>query len=828
MHLFDLEKKTCEELYAFEDVHNLFESLNPQCSIQDLIHAVIKKTTREDYLQALLEFTNFSTLSERLVDKKSLSFDFIGKIHGWTRSSFIPTEYDSNGKIKKVIYTTRTIQADKEREESLLSITDYDERTGVYNRHAFDHDCAVIEKEGMSKYFTCLSFDVNGLNDVNQTIGIAAGDEMIVGAAECITACFGDKGKVYRIGGDEFNAFIDCSLEELTALFGRFDSVTSGWRGNLVQGLTISKGCAAHPEFPKASIRELQAKADQRMYKEKEMFYNEKGRNKNEYINDPAMFAEIMRKSYMGLVSLEFGDYTAPKLYSDDFIKSFLGFPDTYTPEQVYEEWVNRIHPDYSDSVSSAIEKVIIGNQTEVQYPWYHPKVGLIYVRSFGYRDPNYTEGVRITGFFQNVTHLLHVQKDTLTGFYTKEIFFQKADEILAENPEKNYRFFLSDIENFKIINEKHGPEVSDDLLKYLAKKLKANTPNLILTGRLSSDVLVCMQEDTGIRQSRESGLKFQEDIIKGAPIQNFIWKHGIYYTKTERNISAEIMCARARAAAKSIKGNYLVSCAVYDEAFDKLIKTQQQILDNMEDALKNKEFQVYLQPKHDLHSNRTGGAEALVRWIHPEIGFMNPGEFIPLFETNGFVKNVDRFVFEEVCRLIRRWLDEGKPVVPISVNLSRRDFEHEDLADGIMRTVDKMGIPHNLIHLEVTESAFSDNPERIAETIRALHRNGFVIELDDFGSGYSSITSLSEIEFDILKLDMSIIKKDNPNSARNVLDMCSYIVRQMKLKSVAEGVENEAQLNRLKDLGCDYIQGYYFSKPLPIEEFEKYLAKEA
>ena len=827
MHLFDLEKGTCEELYAFKEVHDFFKKFHQTYSIQELIHFIVGKTTTKDYLQPILEFTNFSTLNERLKDKKILSFDFVGTIHGWTRSSFIPTEYDAEGNIRKVIYTTRIIQNDKEREENLLAVTDYDERTGVYNRHAFEYDCAMIAKGGMSKFFTCLSFDINGLNEVNRTVGITAGDEMIIGAAQCIKACFGEKGKIYRIGGDEFNAFIDCNLEELTNLYGRFDTITSEWRGNLVKGLTISKGCAAHSEYPDLTIRELQAKADQRMYKEKEIFYNSKNREKSSYINDPAMFAEIMRKSYMGLVSMEFGDYSSPKMYIDDFIKAFLGFPEDYTQEQTYEEWVNRIHPDYSDSVSAAIEKIIIGNQTEVQYPWIHPKVGLLYIRSFGYRDPNYTNGVRITGFFQNVTHLLHVQKDTLTGFYTKETFFQKADEILAANPDKNYRFLLSDIENFKTLNEKYGTELSDKLLKYLAKQLKLKTPNLILSGRLSSDVLVCMQEDVGTKQSREDGLKFQKEIMKNAPIQNFVWKHGIYYTKTERNVSTEIMCSRARAAAKSIKGNYLVSCAVYDTEFDKLVKTQQQILDNMEDALKNNEFKVYLQPKYDLHSNKTGGAEALVRWIHPELGFMNPGDFIPLFETNGFVRNVDQFVFIEVCNIIRRWLDDGKPVVPISVNLSRRDFEHEDLADEIMRTVDEMKIPHNLIHLEVTESVFSDNPERIAETIRTLHRNGFVIELDDFGSGYSSITSLSEIEFDVLKLDMSIIKKDNPNSARNVLDMCSYIVRQMKLKSVAEGVENEAQLNRLKDLGCDYIQGYYFSKPLPVDEFEVYLAKE-
>ena len=287
-------------------------------------------------------------------------------------------------------------------------------------------------------------------------------------------------------------------------------------------------------------------------------------------------------------------------------------------------------------------------------------------------------------------------------------------------------------------------------------------------------------------------------------------------------------MCDRARLAVESIKGNYDVACALYDEKLDKFVKTKQQILENMEDALKNKEFKVYLQPKHDLRKNKTGGAEALVRWIHPVIGFMNPGDFIPVFEQNGFVKSVDEFVFREVCLMLRRWIDEGKPVVPISVNLSRRDFDSVDLAEQLLAVIEEIDIPHELIHFEVTESAFSDSPDRIANTIRKLHDEGFVIELDDFGTGYSSLTSLSEIEFDILKLDMSIIRNDNPDSPRNVLDMCNQIVKQMNLKSVAEGVETEAQLNRLKKIGCDYIQGYYFSKPLPVEDFENYLANEA
>ena len=165
---------------------------------------------------------------------------------------------------------------------------------------------------------------------------------------------------------------------------------------------------------------------------------------------------------------------------------------------------------------------------------------------------------------------------------------------------------------------------------------------------------------------------------------------------------------------------------------------------------------------------------------------------------------------------------------MPISVNLSRRDFEKPDLAEQIVAKADSFGIPHELIHIEITETIFSDNPEQTAEIIQKLHDSGFQIELDDFGTGYSSLTTLTELELDVIKLDISLIKNDKPENEKNVLNFCSQLVKMLNLQSVAEGVETAGQLERIKSLGCDYIQGYYYSKPLPVEEFERYMLKNA
>lgn len=828
MHFFDLEQGFCEEIYAFKEVHDLFKKFHEEMDIQTLIYTILENTSAKEYKKSVVEFSTFSTLQKRIAGKKSLSFDFVGEIHGWTRASFIPITYNKEGVLTEVIFVTRTIQTDKQREESLLALVDFDELTGLYNRRAFERDIDNIEKSVMTKFLTIVSFDVNGLKYTNDTFGHAAGDELIVGTAECLKNTFSSNGKIYRIGGDEFAVIIDCNVNQLFDYFGVFDTQTSVWSGKLVKDLTVSKGCAAHAEFPDLSFRELQSKADQRMYQEKEEFYKAETDASASVIETEGIIPKIMQKTNLGIVAIEYEENSAPRLHIDEYIKTFLGLNKGITPEEVYTEWISRIHPDYRDAVFAGIEKIVIGNQAEMQYPWYHPKAGLLYIRTTGYRDPSYTKGIRINGFFQNISNLIHFQKDELTGFYTKEFFFQKAEEILAANPTKHYRILISDVENFKSVNEKYGIETGDRLIKYLARSLKKIAPNLVLSGRINADRFVCLQEaDSGVKQTREEGLSIQHEIMKRSPVQNILWRHGIYYTEFDRNISVQVMCDRARIAVESIKGNYETYCAVYNEQLANKVNSQQQILDNMEEALKNEEFKIYLQPKFDLHKNKTGGAEALIRWIHPQIGFMNPGDFIPVFEKNGFVKNVDQFVFMEVCKILRRWIDEGRILVPISVNLSRRDFEQHDLAEQIIAYVDKMEIPHELIHFELTESAFSDNPEQITTVLKKLRDSGFKIELDDFGAGYSSLTTLSEIDFDVLKIDMSIIKKDNPDSSKNVLDLCSYIMKQMKIKSVAEGVENEKQMQRIREIGCDYIQGFYYSKPISVEEFEKYLQNE-
>lgn len=416
------------------------------------------------------------------------------------------------------------------------------------------------------------------------------------------------------------------------------------------------------------------------------------------------------------------------------------------------------------------------------------------------------------------------MEKDTLTGLYSKDFFFREVEHQLKTYPDEKYVMWVCDIQGLKVINEKYGIETGDEILRKLATS-RAPFEGMLICGRTEGDKLAAL--------ILESSLPFVYESTKTAdlglsfPIPNVVIKSGIYHIRNRSSLRPQGMYDRALLAMQKIKNSYGIYIAEYDDVIRKDLLVQRQVAENAENALVEHQFIVYYQPKYDLHDKCTNGAEALVRWVHPELGFMNPGVFIPLFEQNGFICKLDYYVWEEVCKSLKEWKDKGMRLVPISVNVSRRDFENEMLAENVLALLDKYGVDPSLFHVEVTESAYSDNPQRISEIIKKFHDNGFVVELDDFGAGYSSMTALSELDLDIMKLDMSLIRKDDPTSSKSVLEFSMQLAKMMQLKTVAEGVETEAQVNRISSLGGDYIQGYFYSKPLSKEAFEVYLTNE-
>ena len=424
----------------------------------------------------------------------------------------------------------------------------------------------------------------------------------------------------------------------------------------------------------------------------------------------------------------------------------------------------------------------------------------------------------------ESTAMLNSLEKDPLTGLYTKAFFFKKVEQYLFEHPKQSYLLWVSDVQGLKIINEKYGIDKGDGVLRAMAEQGVRNTPGFLFGGRIEGDKFAALMR--GMDQEVIEEIIFRNDKETPFPVPNVVVKHGIYRIERKIDITPQGMYDRAMLALQKIKSKYGVYVAEYDDELRKDLLLKQMILGSADEALAQGEFVVYFQPKHDFRTDRTCGAEGLVRWIHPDIGFMSPAVFIPLFEQNGFISKLDFYVWETVCKTLKKWEKDGVPVVPVSINVSRRDFEVAELAGKIIELVDRYELPHEMIHIEVTESAYSDNPEMIKQVVKTLHDEGFVIELDDFGTGYSSLIALSSMDLDILKLDRSIIQNDIPGSEKNILEFSMQLAKMLHLKTVAEGVETKEQMERVSALGGDYIQGYYYSKPLPPGEFASYLTK--
>ena len=418
-------------------------------------------------------------------------------------------------------------------------------------------------------------------------------------------------------------------------------------------------------------------------------------------------------------------------------------------------------------------------------------------------------------------------QYDRLTGLYSKEFFYQRVRETLRQNSGQNYYLICSDIVNFKLINDVFGVAAGDRLLCGIADMYRRYVGEGGICGHLDADRFACLLEFDDVF-TEQMFISANEEINRLQNAKNVAVKWGIYSVGNQ-NVTVEQMCDRALLAARSIKEQYGVYYAAYDDKLRDELLRQQAIIDSMETALKEGQFLVYLQPKYRIWDETLAGAEALVRWKHPEWGFQSPAEFIPLFEKNGFITKLDQFVWDKTCFYLRKWDEEGYPPIPVSVNVSRADIYHADIADIMMRTVTKYGLTPSRLHLEITESAYTEDPGQIIETVRHLRELGFVIEMDDFGSGYSSLNMLNQMPIDILKLDMQFVQSETAKPMdQGILQLIMELARRMHLSVVAEGVETKTQLDRLSETGCEYVQGYYFARPMPEGEFETLMRDQA
>lgn len=413
---------------------------------------------------------------------------------------------------------------------------------------------------------------------------------------------------------------------------------------------------------------------------------------------------------------------------------------------------------------------------------------------------------------------------DTLTGIYNKSKFFERTKVLLSNSPDEKFVFLRIDIAKFQLVNTFFGVKEGDKLLCYMANELKrfAGESVRISYGRVEADIFcICMPY-----QGEQTLLEFIRYIRMCIGQYNLEYDIvptiGIYVIE-DRQLSVDGMYDRANLAAKKCKGNYIRNYAFYTADMSEELMKEQRIVNSMRSALESDEFILYLQPKYGLQDNAMEGAEVLVRWLSPSRGMVSPGEFIPVFERNGFITKLDFYVWEKTCQLLAKWLKEGKNPEPVSVNISRVSLYNPRLVEIICGLVEKYQIPPRLLQLELTESAYTNNPQAIREMMEKFQNAGFSILMDDFGSGYSSLNVLKDIAVDILKIDMKFLSDtDKQGRSENILASVVRMAKWLDMPVVAEGVERREQVDFLRSIGCEYVQGYYFAKPMPVEEYEE------
>ncbi len=419
---------------------------------------------------------------------------------------------------------------------------------------------------------------------------------------------------------------------------------------------------------------------------------------------------------------------------------------------------------------------------------------------------------------------LTHVSDfDRLTGLLSRPAFVKVVEttvEVDAAGIEAGeYALVFFDIIRFKVINDLFGMEEGDRLLKYIADVMVRTVKEEDAVCRMNADRFILLTHNEGAALER-----LVEAIVESVTAYDLPYKIncnvGVYVTNNAK-ISAESMIDRAVLAQSSIKGSYISKYNYYTESMRNDMLSEQEISGIMLNALLEKQFVVYYQPQYNHSTGMLVGAEALVRWMHPDRGMISPGIFIPIFEKNGFITRLDLYVFEEVCIFLRKCMDEGLPIVPVSSNFARYDIFQPNFVEKLEALREKYQIPSQYLRVEITESAIMGGSKHANEIVHKLHDCGYVVEMDDFGSGYSSLNVLKDIELDIIKLDMLFMKEDSDSKRGGTI--LSSIVRMAKwlgMPVIAEGVEHLEQADFLKSIGCDYIQGYLYSKPLPEAQY--------
>ena len=415
---------------------------------------------------------------------------------------------------------------------------------------------------------------------------------------------------------------------------------------------------------------------------------------------------------------------------------------------------------------------------------------------------------------------LAAVEHDELTGLYTRQVFLHYAKGIMKFRADTPMHLVVAKIIDFKLIKHMYGNKKADEVIGYLASVYSNRVRNGLVARQGHNSFVGLFWKD---HKTFEQKLKNVISEVKAnSPVKGLMVKYGVY-KDIDKRLPVSAICDCASMAEESIADNYDCDMAYYTEEMGHKRINNQMIEIAFESALKNHEFIVFYQPKVDIDTEKVVGAEALVRWYKDGTSLISPGEFIPVYERDGLIVKLDEYIFRQVCSLQKRRMDKGEELLPISVNLSRTSALHEDVAKRYIDIIKENGIPFSCVPIELTESAAIYN-DRVKAMTEQLTDAGCILHIDDFGAGYSSLISLNQFPFSTLKIDKSLIDDVCQSKGKTLVEQVITLSKLLDMKVVAEGVETKEQLDIIKALQCDAVQGFYYAKPMPEDEFIEYV----
>ena len=476
------------------------------------------------------------------------------------------------------------------------------------------------------------------------------------------------------------------------------------------------------------------------------------------------------------------------------------------------------------EGILSGIGREYVSTDVEIKFPGDDT-----YTLSHCFALFRFDENKHVDAVFMSVRPFNNLQsfhRKVVTDFTSDKapaLLGKRCRDVYDEHPDEEIAYIQFDIERFKLINEKYGVEIGDELLKFINDSLSVICGDKIPFCRLTADVFMIVM---AFREKEEvtNFIRRVESMIIGYKGLDYHLVFGVAVVE-DRSLHTRRCGDNASLARQEMHGNALENIGWYNGTLKNELKKMQSIEEDMNKALLKNEFLMYLQPKFSISSNRIIGAEALARWKHTKKGMISPADFIPVFEKNGFILKLDRLMWEKACMQIRDWLDRGIEAVPISVNISREYVKSFDVVSYMLELVNKYDIPIELLELEITESM---DALGIDEVVAKMKKAGFTMLMDDFGSGYSSLNMLKTTQFDVLKIDRLFLNEFmGSDRGRKIISHTISMSQDIGIGIIAEGVETREQACFLEKCGCDMAQGFYYSKPIPVDEFEKRLLGE-